>query len=63
VYWDLRGTEDLTLTLCIGAGSQGHGGIELLTEDIQGDRVTSVGAHWVPGSTLIVSSVIPCDSE
>jgi hypothetical protein len=53
----------LSLALCIEAGSQGHGEIELLTENIQGDRVTLVGAHWVPGSTLIVSSVISCDSE
>jgi hypothetical protein len=51
-----------SLTLCIGPDSQGHGGIELITENIQGDRVTLVDAHWVPGSTLIVSSVIPCDS-
>jgi hypothetical protein len=51
------------MALCIGAGSQGHREIQLLTENIQGDRVTSIGTHWIPGSTLERSCVIPCDIE
>lgn len=61
---DLRGTGVAWPEAAwIWAAAQGRWGQTLLTEHIQGERVTAVGAHWVPGFTLIGSCVIPCDTE